>query len=407
MPPPVNKSLPQDAPEQQVLLQVQQGNEKTQIAKDILYKLLPKHGHICIAELLPSKAPDEKGLMRYKWFPRRKDAIKFVMAYESKKNQLFYAQASFKESGTEWRGRRQVDAAFIKNFFMDIDNGKGKPFSTREGSLEALLAFLRKTGLPEPAIINSGNGFYAHWPFTCEVSVEVWIPEAKKFQKLVRALAPGLDHDNLMKDCARVLRPVGSIHRKDTSNPKTVTLVQDCEPIEFEVMVSLIDKALAAIPAKPAAPALPSPIRSDAKHNNTSDQYSASGAIRIAERCAVLSHFRDTKGKVTEPLWHACIVLLVNCTESPSIVHDWSSGHPDYSREQTDAKIAQCTTPPTTCAHFAGLCPDICSLCEHYGKIKSPIVLGFRGLCSASVSCRMRPGCDVRSCGGSGCSRRP
>ncbi len=299
------------------------------------------------------------------------------MSLRSKDVQVYIAQASFKEKGTEFSGRSQANAAYLIVYFMDIDCGIGKPYAAQADGKAALLSFCTKTGLPVPAIVNSGNGLYAHWILTSEVPVEEWKPVAVQLQRLVRFIEPGLDGDNLIPDSARVLRPVGAIHRKDPSNPKTVTLVQDCKSIKFETLAAIIDKAIAAFPAEPAVPVVPSPIRSDAKQNKSSDQYSASSAIRIAERCAVLSHFRDTKGKVTEPLWHASTVLLVHCLESPGIIHDWSSGHPGYSRDETDAKIAQCSTPPTTCSHFSGLCPDICSTCEHRGKINTPFVLGY------------------------------
>ena len=233
--------IPRDWDDDRVLQKLQKDGGAPQLTKDFLYKLLPKSGYICVAELLHSKEPGKKGPMRYEWFQRRKDAIEYIMAYKSKKNQLFIAQASFKKSGTEWKGRKQIEAAFINNFFMDIDNGEEKPYATRAESKKALLAFLRKTGLPDPAIVNSGNGYYAQWPFTCEVPVDAWMPEAIKFQKLVKALAPGLDHDNLMKDSARVLRPVGSTHRKDPDDPKIVILLQDCEPIEFEFLGYLLN----------------------------------------------------------------------------------------------------------------------------------------------------------------------
>ncbi len=337
--------------------------------RGFLYKLLPKSGYKCA---LTKRNRTGKDSVHNHFFKARKGVIRFSVGRISKNEQVYIAQASFQEKGTEFSGRTQANAAFIKNFFMDIDCGAGKPYATQADGKAALLSFCQRTGLPVPAIVNSGNGLYAHWIFSREVAVADWTLVANKLQKLVRALEPGLDADNLIPDSARVLRPVGAIHRKDPSNPKTVTLVQDYKPLKFETLAAIIDKALAALPAAPV-PTKQSPV----KCNATSEQHSTSSAIRIADKCSVIGHFRDTEGNVTEPLWFASIVLLRHCAESPGIIHDWSSGHPDYSREKTDAKIAQCSTPPTTCEHFSGLCPDLCSTCEHHGKINSPIVLGF------------------------------
>ncbi len=365
------KLHPTDSPEEQVLLQVQQD-----ASKDFYYKVLPKTGYKCVFIKRKDKHGEET--THHYWFKSRKAAIRFIISHKTEKNeQVYVAQASFQEKGTEFSGRTKANSAFLKNLFDDIDSGAGKPYGSQAEGKTALLSFCQRTGLPVPAIVNSGIGLYAHWVFTREVAVADWTVVANKLQKLVRALEPGLDADNLIPDSARVLRPVGAIHRKDPSNPKTVTLVQDCKPLKFEALSAIIDKALAALPATPAKSVAPSPHKAVVTNNNISDQHSTSSAIRIAERCGVLSHFRDTKGNVSEPIWHASTVLLVHCLESPGIIHDWSSGHPDYSREQTDAKIAQCTTPPTTCSHFSGLGPDICSSCEHNGKINTPIVLGY------------------------------
>ena len=137
--------------------------------------------------------------------------------------------------------------------------------------------------------------------------------------------------------------------------------------------MALIDRALAALPTAPIA----SPNKVNTKSNDTSGKDNSSSAILIAEKCAVVAHVRDNKGNVSEPLWHAITVIMVHCVESPSIIHEWSSGHSNYSRAETDAKIANCHTPPTTCEYFSGLSPHLCGSCQYYGKIKSPIVLGF------------------------------
>lgn len=342
---------------------------------NFLYKILPKTGPFCV--FIKKVVNPKKTTIHHYWFKTRKETIRFIESSKSKNVQVFLCQASFEKMGDEWSGRSQDNAAFLRNLFADIDCGKDKPYATQAEGKKALLSFCVKTGLPIPAIVNSGIGLYAQWPLTFEVAAEIWEIEAEKLQRLVRFHEPGLDNDNLITDSARVLRPVGATHRKDPNNPKKVTLLQDCEPFEFEDLVAIIDKALTELPATPMKPK-PSPNKSDVKRITTVDHNISSSAIVIAEKCAVMAYVRDTKGNVPEPLWHASIVLMVHCIESPTIIHDWSEGHPNYSSDETDGKIAQCKTPPTTCEYFSGLCPDLCSACEykHNTKIKSPIALG-------------------------------
>ena len=182
---------------------------------------------------------------------------------------------------------------------------------------------------------------------------------------------PGLDHDGLITDTARILRPVGSTHRKAPNSPKKVTLLRDCEPMEFTAFKTLLDSAVALLPTEIAQ-------RYKAKNDAASGtvQYKPSQAAIIAGMCPVLAKIKSTKGNVSEPLWYAGIGVLRHTAESAQIIHEWSTGHPGYSTEETDAKIAQHKMGPTNCSTFFELCPDLCKECAHYGKITSPISLG-------------------------------
>ncbi len=347
--------------------------------KNLLYRILPKNGNYCVAVLPLVEKPSVRPSMTYKWFDKRKDVIRYVTAFKSKTKQIFIAMASFKKPGTARSGRRKVDADSLRVFFMDIDcgfgtDGKPKTYANQSDGEKALLAFCKNTGIPIPAIVNSGNGLYALLPLTTSVKSEIWEAVAIKLKRLVAAIEPGLDQDGLIADYARVLRPIESTNRKFPKNPKNVSLIRDCEPIELDALVAILDKAIGALPARPAAP---SPNKSNSKRNDSSDQDKSSSAIRIVKKCAVLADFRDSKGNVSEPLWYAAIGVLRHCEEAPYIIHEWSSGHPGYSVEETDAKIAQHTMPPTTCSLISGLCPDLCSQCKYNGKVKSPISLGL------------------------------
>lgn len=364
------KALPHAKDKDQVLKQKVPHTATRKEQQDFLMKLLPKKGCKCV---FIKEFIDGKESIAHHWFKTRKSAIAFIIrSCKSKNMQVYVAQASFNEKGTIDSGRTQNNAAYLKNFFMDIDCGEGKPYATQAEGKKALLSFCKKYGLPIPSIVNSGNGLYAHWVFISEVAVKIWESVAKKLKKLVKADEPGLDKDGLIADSARVLRPVGATNRKDPSKPKKVTLLKTSDPIVFEAFEALIDKALAALPATPT----PS-HKVETKGNVTVGQDQPASAIRIAEECAVMQLIRDTKGNVIEPLWRASIGLLKHCEESPSIIHEWSNGHPNYSQKETDAKIAGWEKPPTTCEHFSGLSTDLCDSCKHYGIIKTPIVLGY------------------------------
>ncbi len=337
------------------------------VKKCFLHSILPKTRSYCVCE----KPISSVDTMIHHWFEYKKDAIEFVESFKNISAQLFVAQASYKEKGTRKSGRTQKNVAFLKVFFLDIDCGDGKDYATQEEGRKALIEFCEITELSIPAIVNSGNGYYAYWILKAGVAAKIWMSTAEKLKKLVKAIEPGLDQDGIIADSARILRPIGAYNRKDQKKPKKVELLQDCEPIEFKAFEALIDNALDALPTEPVSP-------DKVQVNNHEDDTLniSSSALKIAENCAVLAIFRKLKGKVAEPIWYAIIGLLRHCDESPKIIHEWSAGHPGYTVIETDNKIAQHKMPPTRCDHFATISPGFCCDCQYSGKINSPIVLG-------------------------------
>jgi hypothetical protein len=338
-------------------------------SKNFISKIMPESGNYCV---VTKDAGNGNGINEFHWFISLIAALKFISFYVNKGLQVYLAQATFKKPGTEKSGRKQEDAAFLKNFFFDIDCGIGKPYPTQAEGKAALLAFCEKTGLPIPAIVNSGNGLYAHWPLITAIAAALWMVVAKKLKTLVHAIEPGLDKDGLIADSSRILRTVGTLNLKDPDNPKKVTLLQDCEPVELDSFEKKVDDALAALPAKQ----VPAP-KVEVDKSSSGVQIKAKATL-IAEQCPVIEHIRDTPSKVSEPLWYNGIGVLRHCEESPSIIHEWSKGHSDYSYEETEAKIEQHNYPPTTCEKFADLRPELCANCKHKGKITSPISLGMQ-----------------------------
>lgn len=340
--------------------------------KGFLSSILPISGYYCVCEL---SVMTGKKVLRNHWFNKKNEALDFVKSFKKKNTQIFVAQASFKKKGTKKSGRKQIYAAYLKVFFFDIDCGEGKAYASQAEGRKALNDFCKITGLPIPALVNSGNGYYAYWVLKVGIDADTWESVAEKLKKLVKAREPGLDQDGIIADSARILRSIGSFNRKDVNNPKKVTLVKNQDSISFKTFEGLLDKALAELPTLQTASESPD-IAHDHIHEDCT-QHISSSALKIVEHCEVLAMYQKLRGNVSEPIWYAMIGLLRHCIEAPQIIHEWSAGHPGYSVAETDNKIAQHKMPPTKCDHFATICPGYCCDCEHSGKINSPIVLGI------------------------------
>jgi RecA-family ATPase len=113
--------------------------------------------------------------------------------------------------------------------------------------------------------------------------------------------------------------------------------------------------------------------------------YPPSYGVDIVEQCGQLREMRDKRGRVSNPVWRNVLEVLVHCVDGEPLAHEYSSGDPRYTCEETRRELDRLREyGPTTCAKFHSDNPTICEACELWDKtagkstITSPIVLGRR-----------------------------
>ncbi len=103
--------------------------------------------------------------------------------------------------------------------------------------------------------------------------------------------------------------------------------------------------------------------------------------------CAWLCHCHKDAADLGEPEWFAALSIVGRCATADAdgriLAHRMSVAYPRYTPAETDAKLVQALTSagPRTCvdvAHHRGGFVPFCSKCHHFGRIKSPILLGRR-----------------------------
>jgi len=102
------------------------------------------------------------------------------------------------------------------------------------------------------------------------------------------------------------------------------------------------------------------------------------GAQSCLDSCAFIQHCRDNQASLVEPLWMDMISNLSRFTDGHELIHDISKGHPGYSVDETNGKIAHLSmsSGPVTCAKirsdgFSGCPADGCD-------VKAPAGLAAR-----------------------------
>ncbi|MCP4347200.1 MAG: hypothetical protein GY795_16940 [Desulfobacterales bacterium] len=106
--------------------------------------------------------------------------------------------------------------------------------------------------------------------------------------------------------------------------------------------------------------------------------YPVSDFARIAEKCHFIAHCRDDAKILSEPDWYILLTISARCRDGERLSHKLSEPYPDYTPLETEAKInhALKDTGPYRCQTIKRINGKYCRACRHFGKVRSPIVLG-------------------------------
>lgn len=279
-----------------------------------------------------------------------------------------------------WRVRIGTNIRALKALWLDIDIGIDSPhkYATRQEAFLAIKKFCKDAGLPKPLIVSSGGGLHVYWPLTREITVEAWRPVAQQFKALT--VAYGLKADpSRTADASSVLRIPGT-HNYKQDTPRAVEIIQDAGPYSPKLIHDAITEACKIYQVPPAVPT-PAASPFDALGSNTefAPQEPASFEM-IAEACGQVQNLLQTGG-ASQTLWYQGLQLVRFCENSYVNSIAISKNHPTFDPTEMDQKIAQLTNAnigPTLCAKMHEQDRTPCEACPHWGKIKTPLVLGRR-----------------------------
>lgn len=349
-----------------------------------LRKILPSRGHYFVATLQQGK---ERPWFRHFGCDTREEAAQRAMLLDASCENVYYACSSYREpfiivkdskTGEDKQRQRVHDnVLLVRSFWLDLDvKNEPSAYQTQQEAIVGLGEFLRASGLPVPLVVSSGNGLHCYWPLTEDILPPQWLAAARLLKSLATKL--GLKQDaSRTSDHASVLRPIGTYNRKDPQAPKLVELVRDAEPIGYGELYGLLESACRSQGVvAPQGPKLLDGSDLNARFL-VPKSYPPADPNEIANRCAQIRLMRDTKGRISEPHWYTAIQVLTHAVDGDSVIHEWSSGHADYSKDETERKIVQARQyGPASCSTFASRNPGGCDGCPYLDHISSPIVLG-------------------------------
>lgn len=348
-------------------------------ALDFFRLVLPPEGVFFIA--LPKRSG--KGMVHHA-FTDHAQLAAAAATFDLQGETVYYALSSFRQeklyTGETWsdgkpkyRERTQDNVRAVKAFWLDVDVGPaevGKPpkYATQEDALAGVAEFLKETGLPQPIVVSSGFGFHVYWPLTEALGPDAWLRTARQLKGLTVACGTKVDPTRTA-DSASVLRPPGAHHRK-SNPPRPVVVLLEGEPTDTADFVKRIETATRAhgVQVEKVTGSIYQSLNEGAGIART---YERTDANLIADRCAQVRAMRDSRGQVSEPVWYAAIGVLRYSKQAPEIIHDWSNGHPQYDKAETDRKIKQWADRklgPTTCSEFQAKNAPGCDGCAFREK---------------------------------------
>lgn len=294
-------------------------------------------------------------VMQHYYFSTNEEANAFVELNKEKDGELYFSPTVYSKAE-----RNQANAKCIQAFWLDIDCGEGKDYTTQQEGLDAVARFLKATGFPTPYIVNSGHGLHVYWVLQTPIAPNVWTGYAKALKQL--CLLEGLRADPARTaDCASLLRPVGTYNHKGQETTSVYFIVQS-KPVPLGSFSRL--------------EAVTKDSSNDKITAGLDDSYPSSNIEGILKGCPLIADIAKKRGAVEEPLWRGMLSVVSRCIGGQALIHEMSKGDARYNAAETEKKAAG-TKGPYTCDEFANHAPDICKECPFRGKITSPIVLGM------------------------------
>ena len=333
--------------------------------KIFLESVLGSNGYYCV---FGSRKSDDKKVQKFY------DSIDAVVSAASNLDadgyDTYFALGTFTEAGT----RKAYNVQELKAFFLDLDCGEGKDYAAQPDALASLRDFCKRAKLPRPTIVNSGRGIHAYWPLTSAISREEWTPVAEHLKQLCVEYRFVAD-PAVTADSARVLRIPDTHNYKDEEPKKVGVIGSPAELISFEDFKDVLGENTFTPTHKSFIPSDMNAVMQALSGSYVSKFRTIMIKTAEGKGCAQLAQAYADQENMSEPQWRAALSIAAFCSDRDKAIHKMSDKYSGYSYEATEDKVSR-IKGPYLCERFNEYRPGVCTGCQHWGKIKTPIALG-------------------------------
>jgi hypothetical protein len=357
-------------------------------AQEFLELVLPSEGNKILA--LAETSSEGRTWFKYKTFPDTKALARAVRNFDSDGRTVYFAVNSFgdwyeDERTGKKRLRTQDNVVACRSLFDDFDvdpakNDKarelGKPLAAYNTQAEAMadIVKLAKTLRLTPTITSSGGGFHVYFVLDRDITPAEWEDLSAMKRDITKHLNIRADRA-VDVDSARILRPVGA-HNLKYDPPRVVTVAKAGKTYSPEHVRAKLEEYIKANNVAPAPSANKVKGGMVNRFAAALGEYPPSYPDKIADLCNAIKEFRDTGGDIPEPHWHRAIGVLKHCEGGEEKIHEWSSGYEGYTPQETQGKIDEWATGPTSCEQMDSII-GCRAKCPFATKCSNPIQLGY------------------------------
>jgi len=343
--------------------------------KTFIETVLPSEGTYVITGINAKNKKD----VRQKYAESLEDAYTIIEDFKKKSPlNIYFALSTF-----EGFSRKAVDSIYIKSFFLDLDVGKeNNSYATKEEALAGLAQFLLNTRMPEPTIIDSGNGLHVYWILKEEIETKRWKPYAEGFKKLCVDNRLVID-PAVPADAARVLRVPYTLNYnvKEGQAPVEVTFLNDIKLFDLDELTPFFGGVQQESPfdLSQAKKGLDDETRKMLGLDNYEYVFQTIAFESLQGRgCNQIKWMLQNTASCPEPLWKAGLSVAIRCVDGDTAIHSMSEDHPQYSHAETEKKARDClqATWSYSCEAFENTNPGGCTGCPYKGKISYPTHIG-------------------------------
>lgn len=348
---------------------------------NFLASVLPVDGYPVITH--SSLGDDGKKRWTNNAFPDLRSAAGWALWLSSKDADVYFACCTYTEvDPIEGKNRykverKQSNVHSVQALWADLDiKPEGRHHRNGKDALIALKAACQSLDIPFPMVVKSGGGLHLYWLLSQAVTPAVWKPVALALERALLKHNVLIDQ-GVTPDAARILRPVGTLWKKETPH-RTVAIYRTMDDDARHSSAWYLNRLQAY-----SEPTDATRFFTESDDEFTGGMYSPEemDAHAVADKCRQIAVIRDTRGDVSYEHWRLGLGLIKFCRDAEEIAEDWSASREETGHTQTDwqQKLNGWGSNPPLCASFRSENPTGCAGCPHADKVKTPLRLGRTG----------------------------